>query len=162
MLEAPWLSLIRHPRPTDFVGAATRLVGLSWLEDFQAIIVRRRSGPRCGADLCERRIGLPAGHAARVDALRAADMRVLVDISGHPKPWVKIHTALLHAVTVSETLLSEYPQVIAQELLDLWPLLPARMSLDKGALSALEALKTFMVRWDFIRADFTIGSWADC
>jgi hypothetical protein len=207
-------------------GAATRLVGLSWLDDFQALIVRRKSGPRRRGDLCERRIGLPAGRlesgAPRVDALRgatavlkseglyyhevdwvdlpprdelmlpsayateiaalqdgwvdavyvrgpagleaarAANVRVLVDISAHRDPWVKLHTALLRAVTVTETLLREHPEVRVQELLKDLPLLPRRMNLDKGTLCALEALKTFMVRWHFLRADFKICSWTDC
>jgi ABC-type nitrate/sulfonate/bicarbonate transport system substrate-binding protein len=57
-------------------GAATRLVGVSRVEDFQGLIVARHAGLRRGRDLRDRRIGLPArplqGGAPRVHALRAA------------------------------------------------------------------------------------------
>jgi ABC-type nitrate/sulfonate/bicarbonate transport system substrate-binding protein len=208
-------------------GAATRLVGVSRVEDFQALVVRGDARLRRGADLRNRRIGLPAAEldcgAARVHALRvatavleseglffrgvewldllpaeavtrtlpgayAAEMaalqdgsvdavyvrgpagmeaarvagaRVLVDVSGHRDPWLRAHTALLHTVTVNETLLREHPEVIAQELLQRWPQLPPRLSLDTQSLGALETLKTFMFRWAFIRADFDVESWAD-
>ena len=208
-------------------GAATRLVGISRVEDFQALIVRRGSRLRRGGDLRDRRIGLPAAHlesgAPRVHALRAAiavleseglffrgvewvDLppaeavtptlpsayaaeiaalqdevvdavyvrgpagleaarvavaRVLVDVGAHRDPWLRTHTALLHTVTVNATLLREHPQVITQELLQRWPLLPAHLSLDAPSLGALETLKAFMFRWAFIRADFTLGAWTD-
>jgi ABC-type nitrate/sulfonate/bicarbonate transport system substrate-binding protein len=209
-------------------GTATRLLGISRLEDFQALIVRRGAVPLRCSDLRERRIGLPSAllqsGTPRVDALRGATAvletqglyhrhvewvdlppaealmltlpgaysaeiaalqnglvdavyvrgpagleaarsggaRVLIDIGAHRDPWVQVHTSLLRVVTVSETLLQEHPGVIAQELLQHWPLLPARMSLDEAALGALETLKFFMARWAFIRADFKIGNWADC
>ena len=209
-------------------GAATRLLGISRLEDFQALIVRGGAPLRRCADLRGQRIGLPALHlhsgSARADALRGATAvletagmyhrhvdwvdlppaeticatlptafwaeiaalqsgsvdavyvrgpagleaarsigaSVLIDIGAHRDPWVQGHTALLRVVTVSETLLREHPDVIAEELLARWPLLPARMSLDEVALGALETLKTFMARWAFIRGDFKLGSWADC
>lgn len=57
-------------------GAATRLVGLSRLEDFQALLVSRSGGLRRSRDLCDRRIGLPAAHllagGPRAHALRGA------------------------------------------------------------------------------------------
>ncbi len=99
--------------------------------------------------------------AAGLEAARGIGARVLIDIGAHRDPWIRLHTALLRVVTVSETLLREHPEVIAQELLERWPLLPARISLDEAALGALETLKTFMVRWVFIREDFNMGSWAD-
>jgi len=208
-------------------GAATRLVGISRVEDFQALIVRRGSRLRRGGDLRDQRIGLPAAHlqfgAPRVHALRAAiavleseglffrgvewvdllpaeavtctlpsayaaemaalqagsvdavyvrgpagleaarvaGARVLVDVGAHRDPWLRTHTALLHTVTVNETLLQEHPDVIAQELLQRWPLLPPRLSLDAQSLGALEMLKIFMFRWAFIRADFTMDTWTD-
>ena len=64
-------------------------------------------------------------------------------------------------MTVNETLLQEHPDVVAQELLQRWPLLPARLSLDAQWLGALEKLKTFMFRWAFIRADFNLDTWTD-
>jgi hypothetical protein len=208
-------------------GAATRLVGLSQVEDFQALIVRREARLRRGRDLRDRRIGLPLAHLecggprvhalraaiavleaeglffrgvewvdllpaeavmhtlpsayaaemaaleagsvdtvyvrgpAGLEAARAAGARVLVDVGAHRDPWLRAHTALLHTVTVNETLLLEHPDVIAQELLQRWPLLPPRLSLDAQSLGALETLKTFMFRWSFIRADFAMDTWTD-
>lgn len=208
-------------------GAATRLLGISRLEDFQALIVRPGAPLRRCADLRGQRIGLPCvqlhAGSARVDALRGATAAletagmyhrhvdwvdlppaesmsatlptaflaeiaalqngsvdavyvrgpagleaarsigagVLIDIGAHRDPWVRVHTALLRVVTVSETLLREHPDVIAQELLARGSLLPARLSLDEVALGALETLKTFMARWAFIRGDFQLGTWAD-
>jgi ABC-type nitrate/sulfonate/bicarbonate transport system substrate-binding protein len=99
----------------------------------------------------------PAG----LEAARVAGARVLVDVGAHRDPWLRSHTALLHTVTVNETLLLEHPDVIAQELLQRWPLLPPRLSLDAQSLGALEILKTFMFRWAFIRADFNMDTWTD-
>jgi hypothetical protein len=209
-------------------GAATRLVGISRTEDFQAIIVGQGSGLRRSRDLRDRRIGLPAGAlqqgGARVDALRgitaalesealyhrhvqwvdlppaegvtltlpsayaaeiaalqerlvdavyvrgpagfeaarAAGAPVLFDISAHRDPWIRTGTALLGAITVSETLVREHPDVVTQELLERWPPLPARMTLDEGSVGELASLKAFMLRWAFIRTDFTMGSWIGC
>lgn len=208
-------------------GAATRLVGIARLPDFQAIVARRGARLHDCAGLRQRRIGLPCTHlqaggprtdalraltaalesrglyyrdvewvdlppaeaqsptlpsayAAEINALqngavdvvyvrgpagleaaRAAGARMLVDISGHTDPWLRAHTALLRVVTVSETLLRAHPEVVSQELLERWPMLPAHMSLEDAALGALEKLKHFMARWAFIRADFTLASWID-
>lgn len=58
------------------LGAATCLVGVCRVEDFQALVVRRDSGLRRGRDLRDRRIGLPAvrlqSGSPRVHALRGA------------------------------------------------------------------------------------------
>jgi ABC-type nitrate/sulfonate/bicarbonate transport system substrate-binding protein len=208
-------------------GAATRLVGISRIDDFQALIVRRDAKLRRGADLRDRRIGLPVWslesggpriHALRaaiavlesqglffrgvewvdllpaeavtltlpsayaaemaalqdgsvdavyvrgpagLEAARAAGARVLVDLGAHRDPWLRAHTALLHTVTVNETLLREHPDVIAQELLQRWPQLPPRLSLDAQSLDALATLKVFMLRWVFIGADFDLDTWTD-
>jgi hypothetical protein len=99
----------------------------------------------------------PAG----LEATRVAGARILVDVGAHRDPWLRAHTALLQAVTVNETLLREHPDVIAQELLQRWPLLPARLSLDAQSLGALGNLKAFMWRWSFIGADFELQSWSD-
>jgi ABC-type nitrate/sulfonate/bicarbonate transport system substrate-binding protein len=57
-------------------GAPTCLVGVARIEEFQALIARRGSGPRRCRDLRDRRIGLPATHLQsgipRVNALRGA------------------------------------------------------------------------------------------
>jgi ABC-type nitrate/sulfonate/bicarbonate transport system substrate-binding protein len=208
-------------------GAATRLVGISRVADFQALIVRRDAKLRRGRDLRDRRIGVPAAdldcgsprvHALRaatavleseglifrgvewvdlppaeavtlslpgayaaemaalnasvvdavyvrgpagLEAARVAGARVLVDVSAHQDSWLRAHTALLHTVTVNETLLQEHPHVIAQELLQRWPLLPPHLSLDAQSLGALETLKRFMFRWTFIREDFSLDAWTD-
>ncbi len=208
-------------------GAATRLLGVSRVEDFQALIVRREARLRRGGDLRDRRIGLPVAdlesggprvHALRavtavlesqglffrsvewvdlppaeavtltlptayaaemaalrdgsvdavyvrgpagLEAARVAGARVLVDVGTDRDPWLRTHTALLHAVTVNETLLREHPDVVAQELLQRWPQLPARLSLEAQSLRAMETLKNFMFRWAFIRADFDMDTWTD-
>ena len=55
-------------------GAATRLVGLSWLNEFQALIVAPGSRFRAFRDLRDRRIGRaapsPSGNEARLATLR--------------------------------------------------------------------------------------------
>jgi ABC-type nitrate/sulfonate/bicarbonate transport system substrate-binding protein len=208
-------------------GAATALVGISWIEDFQAIVVRQGAGLRGSRDLRDTRIGLPAAtvqngsprvHALRgatvaleseglfhrhvqwvdlpaaeavsltlptaysaeiaalqegsvdavyvrgpagLEAARAAGARLLFNIGAHRDAWIRNHSALLQAVTVSETLLRAHPEVVAQTLLERWPLLPARMSLDEAAVKALETLKSFMLRWVFIQADFPLERWLD-
>jgi hypothetical protein len=64
---------------------------------------------------------------------------------------------LLAAITVSETLVREHPQVVAQELLERWPLLPARMNLDERSVGELQALKSFMLRWGVPAQRFSAG-----
>ena len=208
-------------------GAATSLVGIAAIEDFQAIIVRHDAALRRARDLRDRRIGLPAAdlqsgaprvHALRattaaleseglyhrhvqwldlpraeavslmlpgaycaeiaalqngsadavyvrgpagLEAARAAGARVLFDAGAHKDRWIRAHTALLQAMTVSEALLRAHPDVVAQALLERGPLLPAHMSLDEAALNALDSLKAFMVRWAFIEGDFVLDSWID-
>jgi ABC-type nitrate/sulfonate/bicarbonate transport system substrate-binding protein len=206
-------------------GAATRLIGISQVNDFQALIVRREAGLRNAAQLRDGRIGvpgaqldcggprvhalraatavlesvglffrgvewvnlppaeavtltLPTAYAAEIAALqsgsvdavyvrgpagleaaRAAGARVLVNVGDHRDPWLRTHTALLDAVTVNQMLLEEHPDVIAQELLQRWPLLPPRLSLDAPSLDALATLKVFMLRWAVVRTDFTLDTW---
>jgi ABC-type nitrate/sulfonate/bicarbonate transport system substrate-binding protein len=208
-------------------GVESRLVGISQLDDFQALIIRSGARLRRARDLRDQRIGLPAScvdlgsprvHALRaatavleseglffrgvewvdlppaeavtstlpgaytaemaalqdgsvdavyvrgpagLEAARIAGARVLIDIGAHRDPWLRAHTALLHAVTVNATLLRQHPDVIARELLERWPLLPARLNLDPASLGAFESLKTFMFRWAFIRTDFTMETWTD-
>jgi ABC-type nitrate/sulfonate/bicarbonate transport system substrate-binding protein len=206
-------------------GAATRLVGISRTNDFQALVVGTGSGLRHSRELRDRRIGLPAGMlesgSARVEALRginaaleaqglyhrhvqwvdlpvadsvvvslptayvaeftaleqrrvdavyvrgpagleaarAAGARVLFEISAQQDPWLRAGTALLRTVTVSETLARQHPEVVAQELLERWPVLPANMNLDEGSIGALAGLKAFMLRWSFVETEFSLDSW---
>ncbi|AJZ62913.1 NMT1/THI5 like family protein [Paraburkholderia fungorum] len=55
-------------------GAATRVVGLSWTNEFQAIVTLPRSGIRHARDLRGRRLGLPQ-HAISIDFWRAAALK---------------------------------------------------------------------------------------
>ncbi|HEX3836267.1 MAG TPA: hypothetical protein VHW25_04825 [Steroidobacteraceae bacterium] len=208
-------------------GSATRLVGISRVDEFQALIVRRDAKLHRAAQLRDRRIGVPAAdlesgspraHALRaatavleaeglfsrgvkwvdlppaeavtptlptayaaevaalqdrsvdavyvrgpagLEAARVAGARMLVNVGGHRDAWLRAHTALLQAVTVNATLLHQHPDVIAQELLQRWPLLPPRLSLDAQSLGALATLKVFMLRWALIREDFPLDTWAD-
>jgi hypothetical protein len=209
-------------------GAATRLLGVSRLDDFQALVVRRGAGIRRLRDLRDGRIGLPAidlqcGHPrvhalraavaaleseglffrhvewvdlppaeavtlrlptaysaefaalvsgsvdavyvrgpAGLEAARAAGARLLLNVGAHRDSALRASTALLQVVTVDDTLLQQHPEVIAEELLERWPLLPARMGLDEAALGTLATLKAFMTRWAFIHQDFELDRWAHC
>ncbi|RKF40037.1 ABC transporter substrate-binding protein [Paraburkholderia fungorum] len=55
-------------------GAATRVVGLSWTNEFQAIVTLPTSGIRHPRDLRGRRLGLPK-HAISIDFWRAAALK---------------------------------------------------------------------------------------
>lgn len=55
-------------------GAATRVVGLSWTNEFQAIVTLPSSGIRHARDLRGRRLGLPQ-HAISIDFWRAAALK---------------------------------------------------------------------------------------
>jgi ABC-type nitrate/sulfonate/bicarbonate transport system substrate-binding protein len=55
-------------------GAATRVVGLSWTNEFQAIVTLPGSGIRHSRDLRGRRLGLPR-HAISIDFWRAAALK---------------------------------------------------------------------------------------
>ncbi|MDQ1702000.1 MAG: hypothetical protein QOF57_1252 [Frankiaceae bacterium] len=58
-------------------GQATRLIGLTWVEEFQSLIVRPDSGIREPRHLAGKRILLPTHGAARVDFARAMALRGL-------------------------------------------------------------------------------------
>lgn len=58
-------------------GTETRVIGLSWTDEFQAIITLPTSGIRSIKDLKGRRFGLPL-HATRIDHNRASALRALV------------------------------------------------------------------------------------
>jgi len=56
-------------------GQDTRVIGISWIDEYQAILSLPRSGIRSVKDLCRRRLGLPAPRAKTVDVARAASLR---------------------------------------------------------------------------------------
>ncbi|QAU33978.1 ABC transporter substrate-binding protein [Janthinobacterium sp. 17J80-10] len=58
-------------------GADTRVIGLSWTDEFQAIITLPTSGIRSVRDLRGRRFGLPL-HETRIDHNRASALRALL------------------------------------------------------------------------------------
>lgn len=58
-------------------GVDTRVIGLSWTDEFQAIITLPNSGIRNIKDLKGRRFGLPL-HETRIDHNRASALRALV------------------------------------------------------------------------------------
>lgn len=55
-------------------GQQTRVIGLSWTDEYQAIIAMPQSGIRTGRDLRGRRIGIPL-HGVTIDHSRAAAKR---------------------------------------------------------------------------------------
>jgi ABC-type nitrate/sulfonate/bicarbonate transport system substrate-binding protein len=58
-------------------GTDTRVIGLSWTDEFQAIITLPTSGIRTVRDLAGRRFGLPL-HETRIDHNRASALRALL------------------------------------------------------------------------------------
>jgi ABC-type nitrate/sulfonate/bicarbonate transport system substrate-binding protein len=56
-------------------GSTTRLIGLTWTDEFQAIITLPETGIRSVADLRGRRLGLPRRACRAVDVLRASALR---------------------------------------------------------------------------------------
>jgi ABC-type nitrate/sulfonate/bicarbonate transport system substrate-binding protein len=59
-------------------GRATRLVGITWTDEFQAIIARPESGIRSLRDLVGRRFGVPRRPEGVVDFMRATALKGLV------------------------------------------------------------------------------------
>ncbi len=55
-------------------GVETRLLGLNWLDEYQAVIALPGSGIRTARDLAGRRLGLPSANHP-VDHIRAANLR---------------------------------------------------------------------------------------
>lgn len=56
-------------------GQDTRVIGISWIDEYQAILSLPRSGIRSVTDLRGRRLGLPSLRAKGVDVARAASLR---------------------------------------------------------------------------------------
>lgn len=59
-------------------GVETRVIGLSWVDESQAIIALPGSGIRTVADLKGRRIGVPLRKGERIDIFRATALRALL------------------------------------------------------------------------------------
>ncbi|SDB91288.1 ABC transporter substrate-binding protein [Paraburkholderia lycopersici] len=87
-------------------GQASRLIGLTWTDEFQALAVLPTAGIRTPKDLRGRRIGLPK-HALKVDHNRAAALRVItavLDAEGigrNEVEWVDLEDHALPA-TISD------------------------------------------------------------
>lgn len=66
-------------------GADTRVIGFSWIDEYQAIIARAGSGIETPRDLAGRRLALPVDGNALIDVRRAEALRgftVALDIAG--------------------------------------------------------------------------------
>ena len=59
-------------------GSDTRIIGLSWIDESQAIITLPGSGIRTVEDLRGRRIALPVRHGQKIDIFRATALRALL------------------------------------------------------------------------------------
>ncbi len=56
-------------------GQQTRVIGISWIDEYQAILALPESGIRTAADLRGRRLGLPKRRDDKLDVARAASLR---------------------------------------------------------------------------------------
>jgi ABC-type nitrate/sulfonate/bicarbonate transport system substrate-binding protein len=66
------------------LGVETRLIGLNWLDEYQAVIALPTSGIVTGKDLAGRRIGIPSANHP-VDHIRAANLKgftTALDLAG--------------------------------------------------------------------------------
>lgn len=61
-------------------GADTRLIGLSWIDESQAVLALPATGVRHGRDLRGRRIGLPARRWEPIDGFRASALRTALSV----------------------------------------------------------------------------------
>jgi ABC-type nitrate/sulfonate/bicarbonate transport system substrate-binding protein len=59
-------------------GADTRVIGLSWVDESQAVIALPGSGIRTVKDLKGRRLALPVRHGQKVDIFRATALKALL------------------------------------------------------------------------------------
>lgn len=77
-------------------GADTRVIGLSWVDESQAVITLPGSGIRDVKDLKGRRIGLPRRADQRIDIFRATALKALLSalsvggIGEHEVEWIDI------------------------------------------------------------------------
>lgn len=77
-------------------GADTRVIGLSWVDESQAVITLPGSGIREVKDLMGRRIGLPKRDGQRIDIFRATALKALLSalqvggLGENEVEWVEI------------------------------------------------------------------------
>ncbi|QAY76045.1 ABC transporter substrate-binding protein [Sphingosinicella sp. BN140058] len=77
-------------------GADTRVIGLSWVDESQAILALPGSGIRSPADLRGRRIALPRRDGDKIDIFRATALRALLagmslgGVGEHEVEWVDV------------------------------------------------------------------------
>lgn len=74
-------------------GVATRLVGITWTDEFQAILALPESGIRTVRDLAGRRFGVPRRPAGIVDFMAATALKGLesaLSLDGVPEDQVRI------------------------------------------------------------------------
>lgn len=86
-------------------GADTRLIGLTWTEEFQAVLSRRGSGIDNAQQLRGRRLGLPSRPHERIDMARATALRgylTLLDAEGIGYSEVELVDVEASPVTASE------------------------------------------------------------
>jgi ABC-type nitrate/sulfonate/bicarbonate transport system substrate-binding protein len=87
-------------------GANTRVIGLSWTNEFQAIVTLRGKGIDHPRDLRGRRLGLPR-HAISIDFWRAAALKgflsalELEGLGYADAEWVDLHESTEHAAARS-------------------------------------------------------------
>lgn len=236
-------------------GADTRVIGLSWTDESQQILVRPDSGidslralrgcriaiPRCREDEIDmfrasalrgflsaleleglgaadvelvsverdpRRLYLAEAHAllgGKVDAIyvrgapglemaQTVNARVLIDIGFHPDPHVRNNNGTPRPLTVNASVLREFPDIvtgflqlvadagcwaashpdetiayIADETATTPALVRAaygprlhqnlRVDLSPTSVAALDDFKDFLLRWNFLPADFNTADW---
>lgn len=80
-------------------GADTRVIGLSWVDESQAVIALPGSGIRTAKDLKGRRLAVPLRRGQKVDIFRATALKALLaalsleGIGEHEVEWVDIDAA---------------------------------------------------------------------
>lgn len=80
-------------------GADTRVIGLSWVDESQAIITLPGSGIRDAKDLKGRRVALPRRARQKIDIFRATALRAILSglslggVGEHEVEWVDIDAA---------------------------------------------------------------------
>lgn len=86
-------------------GAGTRLVGITWTDEFQAILTLPDSGITTTADLAGRRFGVPHRPAGIVDFMAATALKGLesaLSLAGIPEDQVQIVRIAQHQTVLEE------------------------------------------------------------
>lgn len=86
-------------------GAGTRLVGITWTDEFQAILTLPDSGITTTADLAGRRFGVPHRPAGIVDFMAATALKGLesaLSLAGVPEDQVQIVRIAQHQTVLEE------------------------------------------------------------